>query len=100
MAWITTLDSNRRDESGRPVKCYRVGWHEIARDAAGSRFPGIRPGPIGGVPAISTVTPNGYWRIVRATCRRAGPRHGRRAILVGRSSDGQPKTTKQSISLN
>jgi len=39
MAWITTLESGRRDERGRPIKRYRVGWHEIARDADGQSIP-------------------------------------------------------------
>ena len=39
MAWITTIDSNRRDERGRPTKRYRVGWHEIARDGDGQTIP-------------------------------------------------------------
>jgi integrase len=39
MAWITTVESNRRDQRGRPVKRYRVGWHEIARDADGQPIP-------------------------------------------------------------
>src|SRR6478736_2503165 len=39
MAWITTIDSDRRDERGRPTKRYRVGWHEIARDADGQPIP-------------------------------------------------------------
>ena len=39
MAWIATIGSNRRDDRGRPIKCYRVGWHEIARDADGQPVP-------------------------------------------------------------
>jgi integrase len=39
MAWITTVETGRRDERGRPVKRYRVGWHEIARDADGQPIP-------------------------------------------------------------
>jgi integrase len=39
MAWLTTVDSNRRDERGRPVKRYRVEWYEIARDADGQPIP-------------------------------------------------------------
>lgn len=39
MAWITSIESSRRDERGRLVKRYRVGWHEIARDADGQPIP-------------------------------------------------------------
>jgi integrase len=39
MAWITAVDSNRRDDRGRPVKRYRVEWYEIARDEHGQAVP-------------------------------------------------------------
>lgn len=39
MAWITRVDNNRRDDRGRPIKRYRVGWHEIARDGDGQPIP-------------------------------------------------------------
>src|SRR4051812_32086898 len=39
MAWMTTVDSNRRDERGRPAKIYRVEWYEIARDDDGQPIP-------------------------------------------------------------
>jgi integrase len=39
MAWITAIDSNRRDDRGRPVKHYRVEWYEIARDGDGKPIP-------------------------------------------------------------
>jgi integrase len=48
MAWITTIDSNRRDERGRPMKRYRVEWYEIARDADGQpvlRYPARADSP-------------------------------------------------------
>ena len=35
MAWIKPIESNRRDERGRPAKRYRVEWYEIARDDDG-----------------------------------------------------------------
>jgi integrase len=39
MAWVTPIETDRRDERGRLVKRYRVGWHEIARDADGQPIP-------------------------------------------------------------
>jgi hypothetical protein len=39
MAWIKTIESNRRDERGRPAKRYRVEWYEIARDTNGQAIP-------------------------------------------------------------
>jgi integrase len=48
MAWINAVDSNRRDERGRPVKRYRVEWYEIARDDDGQpvpRYPNRTDGP-------------------------------------------------------
>ena len=31
MAWITTVETDFRDERGRPIERYRVGWHETIR---------------------------------------------------------------------
>lgn len=48
MAWITAVDTNRRDERGRPVKVFRVDWYEIVRDADGQpipRYPARPDGP-------------------------------------------------------
>jgi integrase len=48
MAWITSIDSNRRDARGRPVKRYRVEWYEIARGDDGQpvpRYPARPDGP-------------------------------------------------------
>lgn len=39
MAWITAVETDRRDERGRPVKRYRVEWYEIARDDDGQPVP-------------------------------------------------------------
>lgn len=39
MAWIRTIDSNRRDDRGRPVKRFRVEWYEVARDDDGQPIP-------------------------------------------------------------
>jgi hypothetical protein len=48
MAWIATIETSRRDGRGRPVKRYRVGWYEIARDDDGRpipRYPNRPDGP-------------------------------------------------------
>ena len=48
MAWITTVETDRRDQRGRPIKRYVVGWHEIARDPDGQpipRYPARPEGP-------------------------------------------------------
>ncbi len=47
MAWITTVNSNRRDERGRPTKRYRVEWYEIARDDDGQPIPRYASRPDG-----------------------------------------------------
>ncbi len=39
MAWISAVETNRRDERGRQVKAFRVEWYEIARDADGQPIP-------------------------------------------------------------
>lgn len=39
MAWISTIDTDRRDDRGRQIKRYVVGWYEIARDSEGQPIP-------------------------------------------------------------
>ena len=39
MAWITAVETNRRDERGRPITNYRVEWYEIVRDDDGQPIP-------------------------------------------------------------
>lgn len=39
MAWITAVETNRRDDRGRQITRYRVEWYEIVRDADGQPVP-------------------------------------------------------------
>lgn len=39
MAWIKPVETNRRDERGRPAKRFRVEWYEIARNDDGQPIP-------------------------------------------------------------
>ena len=39
MAWIKTIDTNRRDDRGRPVRRFRVEWYEVSRNDDGRPIP-------------------------------------------------------------